>query len=148
MVRRYPLQPHRNFPFPLPRCEHSPGALPLPNSPWTDWVYKGYFPSLKQRWSYLKKRRRRGWKYTPIPERFYGKAPKRSTTSLTQLHCQCPHLLSFPIKKRVLRWRKNQAMTQPPSDCKISIRQGFSWNVSWVKRLKSWPKDTMIIRSC
>ena len=72
---------------------------------------------------------------------------KRNTTSLTWFYSQFPCPPSFPIKNRVLRWRKNQAITKPSSDCKILIKQGLNWNAGWVKRHRSWPKNMTIVGS-
>ena len=114
---------------------------------WLLWLlYAGCCLSLRLRWSCLVKRGV-GLKVYPHSWEVLWKSPKRNTASLTQFHCQSPHLLSFLIKNRVLRQRKNWAITQPSSNCKISIKQGFSWNASWVKRYRSWPKDMTIVRS-
>ena len=63
------------------------GALLLPNSHCTGFVYVGYSLSLRSRWSCLMKKERWGWKCTPIPKRFCGKVQKRNSTSLIWFCC-------------------------------------------------------------
>ena len=45
-----------------------------------------------------------------------------------------PSFAPIPIKKRALRWRKDQAFTQPSSFYKMSIKPELSWSVSWPER--------------
>ena len=82
---------------PLPQCQYSPGALPPSSSLWTTYASEGYFHTPRPRCSYFMKKGRLGLKYTPTPERFYGKPSKRGTISLTQCHYQSPCLLYFPV---------------------------------------------------
>ena len=105
-------------------------ALPLPNSHWTGYGYTGYSLTLTPRWSCLGRRERWGWKHFPTSGRHCCKAQKWSTTSLTWFHCQSFHQPPIPIRKRVPRWRKDWAFTQPSSTCKISTRPEPSWNVN------------------
>ena len=68
----------------------SRGASSAPNSHWTDYIYVGYSLTLTPRWSFLGRRGRWGWRSFPTSKRLCVKAQKRSTTSLTQFHCQSP----------------------------------------------------------
>ena len=110
------------------------GALPPSSFLWSTYASEGYFHTLRLRYSYLTKKGEWDLRYTPMPRRFYGKDPKRSTTFLNQCH-QSHHPLSFPLQKKAFRLRRNQAMkdqatTQPFNDSRTIIRQKSNSNAS------------------
>ena len=146
IVRRYTNTP--NMPWGtscflyLDISSLSLGVLPLPNSHWTGNVYADYSLSLRLRWSHFLKRGRWGWKCTPIPKRFCRKVQKRNTTCLTWFHCWSLHPLSFPIKNRVLIWRKNWAITQPSGNWRFQSSKDSTGMQVWSRGtgigLKIW----------
>ena len=83
-------------------------------------------PYSKTEYSCLVRRGRSGIIYTLMPMRFCGNTLKRCITSLTQCSSQSLHLIPSPVQRKVSRWRRNQAKTQPYNNHKILTRQELS----------------------
>ena len=58
-----------------------------------------------------------------------------------------PSSTLLPHQEKGTQAEKESGFHQPSSSYKISIKPGFSWNVSWARTHKSWPKDMTIVGS-
>ena len=99
------------------------GVLPLPNSLWTTYVYKGYFHTLSPRGTW-------GLRYTPTPKRFYGKTLKRSTPLSDQVSLLIPSSVFLPSLEVIqmeeelgynpaLQWLQDFNQARAQLECKL-----------------------------
>ena len=132
-IHQNPWHSPRNFSASLlPQHQYSlSGVPPLPSCLWTVYVYKGYFHTLRPRCSYLMKRGRFCLKYIPTSKRFYGKVPKRSTTSLTQ--CCYQSLICFPPLSRRRHSDRGRTGLQPSPPVIAKLSSGKNSAGLWTR---------------
>ena len=105
-IHQHSIHPSRVLPFPLSRCEqtlHGFFLCPIP----TGWAMYMQIAPLVWHWGSLASGRGRDGVESVFPylRGTYGKAQKRSTTSLTRFHRQSLCWPLITIRKRVPSWR-------------------------------------------
>ena len=106
------------------------------------------------------RRGKRGWKCTHIFQRFCRRVQRKNTAFLIWFLCWSPCQPLLHIQKRAPRWIESQAIiqpvprmgegqaiTQPPSFYRMSIKPELNWNISSSRRCRSWLKGINISKS-